>query len=141
MGPTYQFQSVNLIEVFGYFFTKEPPRASHIVGPQIYLIWVGPHQIGIGSIHRDFLFSINSPDLVYCLYFWGQSTVDAQHPAVNECSYRQAVKNICEKLPGGWVAVFPADFIVKTIGHGNVSALMISSEKSNFPRVFYLQTE
>ena len=65
----------------------------------------------------------------------------AQHPAVNQGSNRQTVEDISEKLPRGWVTIFSADFIVKTIGHSDVSALMVSSEKSDFPRVFYLQAE
>lgn len=64
---------------------------------------------------RDFSEPVDDLDLIYAVYAWAKSSMDAEDSIVNDARERQIVKHVCEMVPYGGVAVFPATFCVEAI--------------------------
>jgi len=78
MGPTDEVEVVDVVELVGNKVSKKPPSTPRGNAPRLTVIGVRPHQVAELALVGDLLPSINSPDLVACSNFGGQSPVDTE---------------------------------------------------------------
>lgn len=141
MGSTDEVQPIDMVEVGDDFVTEEPAGSSHIGCPGSDVIRVRPHKISIWSFHGDFLSSVDGSNLVDGDYLFGESSVDAENSVIDEGTDREAVEKVTEKSPGSIVTVFPGDFLIESVGHGDISGLVVSSEEGDLVWVFHFEAE
>lgn len=141
MGSADEIESIDVVEIRDNLISEEPACSSHIWCPGSDIIWVRPHEISIGSFHWDFLSSVNGSDLVNGDYLLRETTMNTENSIINECTDREAIKEVTEKSPGSIVSVFSGDLLIESVGHSDVSGLMISSKKGNLAWVLHLKTE
>ncbi len=67
--------------------------------------------------------------------------MNTQHSTIDNRSQRQVIKSLVEIFPAIGVAILFVDLIQKSIHHGDVSTLMVSSEQINSIRVFDFETK
>lgn len=60
---------------------------------------------------------------------------------IDECTDWETVEKVAEESPGSVVSVFSGDFLIESVGHGDISGLVITSKKCNLLRVFHFQAK
>lgn len=86
MSSDYQRQVVEQVEVVHYFVTEDPSGSSRVATPGLDILRVRPHEVSQGAFVGDFLFSIKQSHLVDGGEVGGESSVDAEHVAVDDGS-------------------------------------------------------
>lgn len=64
---------------------------------------------------RDFLDSVELPNLIKSVDTGRQTTVETEDLSLNDGSQRQVIKELCEVLPHIRIAIFPQTFIVESV--------------------------
>lgn len=141
MGSTDEIESIDMVEVGDDLVTEEPAGSSHIGRPSSDVIRIRPHKISIWSFHGDFLSSVDGSYLVDGDYLFGETSVDAENSVIDEGTDREAVEKVTEKSPGCIVSVFSGDFLIESVGHGDISGFVVSSEEGDLAWVFHLEAE
>ena len=88
---------------------------------------------------RNFHASVNKADLVKSFNLWGETTVNAENLALDDCPNTKIIKDLGAIFPWVSVSVLPYSLIIETINGGDLSSLVISSEKSDVSRVLKLE--
>lgn len=135
MGPDYQIQSIDLIELLNDLLSKEPSCSPVGHDPSVNIIWIGPHQIAVGSFVGDLYVSLDSPDLIDGPDLGAEPSVYAEDPLVDDRSQREVVEDLVEHLPWGLISVLLGDLIEEAVDHSYLSGLVVPSEKGYMRRV------
>ena len=115
MSTRYQLQVVRVVKLFRNVLTKWVTCASRWNSPTASIVRVWPKEITNWAFMRYFLNSIESSDLIKCVYAWWKSTMKTEDLILNNCSQWNVIKEFCEDFPNVCVAVLPQTFVVETI--------------------------
>lgn len=108
---------------------ENPSCSSCISFPRLDVLRVRPHQVSHGSFVRNLLFPVDESHLVDGGQVWRESSMDAEHGAIDNGAEREVVKSLVEVFPAVGVAILFVDFVQEAIHHGDVSALVIAPEQ------------
>lgn len=81
-----ELEAVDVIEFRSDLVAKEPPCTTRGHSPSPDVFRITPNQITEGSFVRDLLSSSNNANLIKGTDFRTQTTVDAEHFAVDDCT-------------------------------------------------------
>ena len=81
-----ELEAVDVIEFRSDLVAKEPPCTTRGYSPSPDVFRITPNQITEGSFVRDLLSSSNNANLIKGTDFRTQTTVDAEHFAINDCT-------------------------------------------------------
>lgn len=88
----------------------------------------------------NFLYAIESPDVVKGIDAWRETTVKAEDLVIDQSGQGEVIEEIGEIFPNVGIAVFSETLIVETIDLGDLTGFMISSKNSDSARVSDLQS-
>lgn len=89
----------------------------------------------------DFHSSFDKSHLIDGFNVWGKSSVDAENLAFNDSTNSEIIEHFCAVFPRVGIAVLSDSLIVKSIYSGNLSRLMVSSQKGDVGGVLQFQAE
>jgi hypothetical protein len=90
---------------------------------------------------RNFHSSVNKSDLVDCLDFRGESSMDAEDLAFNDGTDAEVVENFSAVLPRVSVSVLSNSFVIEAVYGCDLSGLVVTSKKSDVSWVLELEAE
>lgn len=109
--------------------------------PAAPVVWVRPQQIAHGAFVRDFLDSVESPDVVEGINAGGETAVEAKDLVVDEGREGEVVEKVGEVLPDIGVAVFAEALVVEAVDLGDLARLVVAAEDGDALRVSDLESD
>lgn len=141
MSTSNQVNVVNVVELRGNLGSKKPSSTTRRQSPGLDVLRVGPHQVAEGTLVRDLHSSLEKSDLVKSFYIGRQSTVNTEDLALNNGSDSEVIENFAAVLPRVRVSVLSDSLIVETVHGGDLSGLVVTTEKSNASGVLKFKAE
>lgn len=83
---------------------------------------------------RNFLGAGNNADLIKCSDFGRETTVDTEHPAINDSSQGKEVEDLTAGLPDGSVSVLLLAFLVESVYLGDLARFMVTADECDLVR-------
>jgi hypothetical protein len=78
---------------------------------------------------------VNFFDVVDAVYGWRETTMDREDLIVNDCAYRDKVKDICKHLPYLWISILLLALSIEAIDLSDLPCLVVSAKKTDSVRV------
>ena len=121
-------QAVVVVECLRDILTKGVPCASRTDTPTTSVIWIAPEEITHGSFVGDFLYSVETPDVIEGVDAWGEATMEAEDLVVDEGSEGEVIEEVGEILPDVGVAVLAEAFVVEAVDLGDLAGFVVAAE-------------
>jgi len=141
MGTCDQIDIVDVIEFGSDLGSKEPASASRRHGPGLNVLWVGPHQVAEGALVGDLHASVDESDLVDGLDLRGESSMDAEHLALDNGSNSEIIEDFGAVFPWVGIAILSDGLIVEAVDSGDLPSLVVASEEGDMSWVLHLEAE
>ena len=131
-----------LTESLNHVLPKSKTHASVVSFPthlKRVIGWISPQEVSHHAWIRDLLWSLYfgvDYTHTFVAYFWWQAPVHAKNSFVYNRAQRQIIEHLT-KCPEKWQWVPPFDLVVKPVNLGDLSALVVPSNKVNVLRIFY----
>ena len=129
MGTSNQLEAVDVVEFRGDLVAKKPPRTTRGYSPSPNVFWVTPDQITKGSFMWNLLSSSNYAYLIKGTDFRTQTTMDAEHFAVNDSTENQKVKDLAASFPDRGIAILLLAFFVESVDLCNLARLVVAPDE------------
>ena len=107
--------------------------------PSASIIWVGPQKITHGSFMWNFLYTIESSNVVEGIDTGGETSVETEDLIIDEGGQGEVVEQIGEVFPDIGIAIFAKTLIVETVDLGDLTGFMVASENGDSPRISDLE--
>jgi len=131
----YQVNVVLSIEFLYDVDTKQVASATWADHPPYNVIWIAPHKVCHRTVMRNFLLSVDHPNLVKSADRWRKTSVHAENFVVNNRSQCQVVKDLRAVAPHVDRSIFSQALVIKAIHLCNLTTFMIASNQRNAFRV------
>ena len=89
----------------------------------------------------DFHSSLDESNLVDGLDVWGESTMDAENLAFNNSTNSKVIENLSAIFPWVGISVLSDGLIIESVDGGDLSSLVVASQKSNVGGVLKFETK
>lgn len=136
-----QLEIVKMIKLADDLGAEKPAGASGAQLPSEDVFRVGPHHVAEGPVIGDFFIAVNQADLVDGSNVGREPPMDTKYRILNQGCDRQIVKDIGEIFPWVGIAVFLQNFVVKSVGLGDLTGLVVASEEADKMGVFEFEAE
>lgn len=107
--------------------------------PTAPVIWVRPQQIAHGSFVRNFLNSVESPNVVEGIDAGRKTAVEAKDLVVDEGREGEVVEKVGEVLPDVGVAIFAKALVVEAVDLGDLARLVVAAKDGDPLRISDLE--
>jgi len=141
MGSCDQVDVVDVIEFWCYFWAEQPACSSRWHCPGFDVFWIRPHQVAEWSFMWNFHSSIDKSNLVNCLDFWWQSSVNTENLALNDSADSKVIEDLGTVFPWVSVSVLSNCLVIETIDSCDLSGLMVSSKQGDVCWVLHLEAQ
>mmetsp|Transcript_37745 Transcript_37745/g.59635 ORF Transcript_37745/g.59635 Transcript_37745/m.59635 type:complete len:222 (-) Transcript_37745:107-772(-) len=141
MSSADELQTVHSHKLACHFAPKNPSSSTGGDLPSLDIFGVRPHKITERTIVRDFLCAGDGSDLIKGADIGGETTVDTENTTINNRSQSQIIKYSTTVLPNISTAILLVSLIIKPVNCGNLSRLVVPSQKSDFVWEFSLQSD
>ena len=128
MRPGYEGESVGVVERLGDVLAESVARSTGGDAPAATVIGVRPQQVAHGSLVRDFLNAVESPDVVEGVYRGGQAAVQAEDLTVHKGCQWEIIKQVGEVFPHIRVAIFAQTLVIEPVDLGDLAGFVVSSQ-------------
>lgn len=135
MSTSNKLKAVDVIEFCSDLIAKQPPSTSWGYSPSSNVFRITPDQITEGTFVRNFLSSSNDAYLVEGTDFRTQTTMDAEHFAVNDCTENQEIKDLATSFPDRRITIFLLAFFVKPVDLCDLARFVVASDEGHAIRV------
>lgn len=128
MRPRYQRKPVVVVERLRDVLPKRVAGATRRYAPAAAVVGVGPEQIAHGAFVGDFLYAVQSADVVEGVDAGGEAAVETEDLVLDQCRQGEVVEEIGEVFPDGGVAVFAQAFVVETVDLGDLTGFVVAAQ-------------
>ena len=77
---------------------------------------------------RNFLYAVQSSDVVQSIDTWGETSVEAEDLIVNKCGEGKVVEEIGEVFPDVGIAVFSETLVIEAVDLGDLTGFVVTTE-------------
>lgn len=142
MCPQYVVHRVDLEKLFDHLCPKRIACTSWTQRELVSIsIWITPDQICHWPFVRYLSKPVDDLYLVYAVYAWAESSVNAKDLVIDDAGQRKVVEHVREIVPDCCVAIFATAFGVEAIRLRNASRFVIASNEMYSKRVSELETD
>jgi len=131
MSSTDQLNFVGTVELADDVAAEKVPSSTRAQAPTVDVLRIRPHEITHGAIVWDFLFAIQSADLVHRVDGRRQPTVYTKDSALDESGDGKVVKNFSAVAPNVDRAILAQTLVVKPVHLRNLPTFVVSSDESD----------
>ena len=124
-----KLQTVDVVELGRHLVSEQPACSSGRHGPCVDVLRVTPDEIAEGTFVGDFLCPRYDANLVQRADLGRQSTVHAEHLAVDNGCEGKEVEDLTTRLPDRGVAVLGLALLVEAVHLGDLSRLVVSTHQ------------
>ena len=124
-----KLQTVDVVELGRHLVSEQPACSSGRHGPCVDVLRVTPDEIAEGAFVGNLLCSRYDANLVQRADLGRQSTVHAEHLAVDNGCEGKEVEDLTTRLPDRGVAVLGLALLVEAVHLGDLSRLVISTHQ------------
>ncbi len=141
MGTQDVHHVVDLEKLFDYLRPKRVACSSGTYRELVlFLIWIRPDEIGHGSFVRYLSESVYNLDLVDGVDRRTEAAVNAKDAVVDDGGQGQEIKHGGEVVPDVCVSVLADALLVKSIGLGDSSGLVVPADEIDARGISQLET-
>ena len=131
MSTSNELKAIDVVEFCGDLIAKEPSSATRGYSPGSDVFRITPDQITKSTFVRNFLGSSNDAYLVKGPDLRTQTTMDAEHFAVNNCTENQEIKDLATCFPDRRVAVLLLALFVEPVDLCNLARFVIAPDEGH----------
>lgn len=131
MSPCNERQTVVVIESLRNILAERIAGTTGRYPPAAAVIGVGPEQIAHGSFVGNFLYAVQSTNVVERVDTGRQPAVQTEDLIVDQGRQGKIIEQIGEELPDIGVAVLAKTLVIESVHLGNLTGLVVSSEDGN----------
>jgi hypothetical protein len=135
MSSGNQLQPIDVIEFGGDLVSEEPACTTGRYRPGLNVLRIGPDQITESTLMRDLLSTCDNSNLINSTDFRAETTVDAEHFAIDDSGKDQEVEHLAAGLPNGSIAIFLLTFLIEAIDLGDLTRLMVATDEGDLIRI------
>ena len=139
MCPADQLQPIRLVELLGDVLTERVAGTTRRNTPTHSVVRVRPEQVANRALVRHLLLSIESLDLVKCIYAGRESTVQAENFIGYDSCQRQIVEQLDEHPPNIRMAIFAQTLIIEAVNLSDLARLVVAAQNRDAVRIAHLQ--
>lgn len=121
-------QAVVVVERLGNVLAERVSGTTGGDAPAATVVGVGPQEITHGTLVRDLLDPVESPDVVEGVDAGGKTAVEAEDLVVDESGEGEVVEEVGEVLPHVGVAVLAEALVVEAVYLGDLARLVVPAE-------------
>ena len=126
-----ELQTIDVVELGRHLVSEQPSGASGRHSPCVDVLRVTPDEIAEGALVGNLLCPRYDANLVQRADLGRQSTVHAEHLAVDDGCQGKEVEDLTAGLPDRGVAVLGLAFLVEAVHLGDLSRLVVSAYQSH----------
>ena len=141
MGSGDELQIVDVVELSGHLGAEKPSSATGRDRPGVDVLGVGPHQVGEGTLVRNFHAPVDKTDLIKGLDFGRKTTMDTEDLAFNDGSNTKVIEDFGAVLPGVDVTILAHSLFVEAVDGGDTTGLVVTSEEGDAVGPLELEAE
>lgn len=135
MRSRNQLEAVDVVELVGHLVAKQPAGTARADSPSVDIFGVGPHEIAESTLMRNLLSAGDDSNLVNGPDLRAQTTVHAEHLAVDNGGQDQKVEYLAARFPDRRVAVLLLAFFVEAVDLGDLPRLVVAANENDSVRI------
>jgi len=129
VGSGDEVDGIIMSERFGDIGSEKEASSTRRKTPARNIIRIGPEQVAHGSVMRNLLLSIYSPNLIDSLQHRTQAAVDAKDAAVDDGAQGEIIKDFATPAPYVAAAVLALTLVVKPVHLCDLPRLVVSTDE------------
>ena len=135
MGTSNKLKAIDVVKFRSDLIAKQPPGTTRGYSPSPNVFRITPDQVTEGTFVRDLLSSSNDAYLVKGTDFRTQTTVDAEHFTINDCTEDQEIKDLATCFPDRGITVLLLALFVETVDLCDLARFVIASDQGHAIRI------
>ena len=135
MSTGDKLKAIDMVELCGDFVAKQPSGTTRGYSPSSNVFRITPDQITEGAFVRDLLSSCNDAYLVKGTDFRTQTTVDAEHFAINYRAEDQEIEDLATCFPHRSITILLLAFFVKAVDLCNLARFVVAPDEGHAIRI------
>lgn len=135
MGTSNKLKAVDVVKFRSDLIAKQPPSTTRGYSPCANVFRITPDQVTEGTFVRNLLSSSNDAYLVKGTDFRTQTTVDAEHFAVNDCTEDQEIKDLATCFPDRGITILLLALFIKPVDLCDLARFVVAPDQGHAIRI------